>query len=278
MTPSHARYAVSIFVLLSAGVAGNVMLLQGGPASQGNANSSRATNERNQQRLDADRARRLSADQPADSVNSLPRLPSTQPFVVNPPTVSPTIAPIVRADPKKSQDVARKGVEPALADTNISSGATDAPEIVASIQRELQARGYEPGVPDGVAGTVTRAAIMAWEHDHGLAPTGEATEAVMKTIVLGVSKATTAQISAQWQALPKEKRQRSEQLVRTVQQSLSALGYNAGKVTGRSNEDTERAIREFEMDQNMTQSGRISGPLVSRLGRLTAAGRSPAPR
>ena len=58
-----------------------------------------------------------------------------------------------------------------------------------------------------------------------------------------------------------------------VQQSLSALGYNPGKVTGRSNEDTERAIREFETDQNMVQGGRVSGPLVSRLGRLTAAGR-----
>ena len=275
MTPSHARYAVSIFVLLSAGVAGNVMLLQSGTASHGGA---RTANERNQQRFDADRARRLSADQPVETINAAQRLPSTQPFVVNPPTVSPPIAPMVRADPKRPQEPARKTVEPAATDAAQPAGAADLPEVVASIQRELQVRGYEPGVPDGVAGTVTRAAIMAWEHDHGLTPTGEPTEAVMKAIVLGVSKATSAQISAQWQTLPKDKRQRSEQLVRTVQQSLSSLGYNPGKVTGRTNEDTVRAIREFETDQNMAQSGRVSGPLVSRLGRLTAAGRSPVTR
>ena len=275
MTPSHARYAVSIFVLLSAGVAGNVMLLQGGTAPHGGA---RSANERNQQRIDADRARRLSADQPVETVNAAQRLPSTQPFVVNPPTVSPPIAPMVRTDPKRPQEPARKTVEPAATDAAQPAGAADSPEVVASVQRELQVRGYEPGVPDGVAGTVTRAAIMAWEHDHGLTPTGEPTEAVMKAIVLGVSKATSAQISAQWQALPKDKRQRSEQLVRTVQQSLSSLGYNPGKVTGRTNEDTVRAIREFETDQNMAQSGRVSGPLVSRLGRLTASGRSPVIR
>ena len=272
MTPSHARYAVSIFVLLSAGVAGNVMFLQGEGSSHGNPNGGRAASERKHLQQEADRARRLSADQPATTVNSAQRLPNTQPFSINPPTVSPTIAPIVRSDPKRPQDAAKKSSE-AVAEATLSGPAADAPEVVASIQRELQARGYDPGVSDGVAGAVTRAAIMAWEHDHGLAPTGEATEAVMKAIVLGVSKATAAQISTQWQALPKEKRQRGEQLVRTVQQSLSALGYNPGKVTGRSNEDTERAIREFETDQNMVQSGRVSGPLVSRLGRLTAAGR-----
>ena len=136
----------------------------------------------------------------------------------------------------------------------------------------------QPGTPDGVAGAVTRAAIMAWEADHGLALTGEPTEAVMKAIVLGVSAPAAAQITAQWQALPKERRARAEQMMRVVQQSLSALGYNLGKVTGRTNDDTERAVREFETDQNLKLSGRISGPLVARLTRLTSTGRAPATR
>ena len=278
MTPTYARYAVFIFALLSAGVVGNVMFLQGGAGNQGGSNSARATIERNQQRADADRARRLAADQPPDAVNGGQRLPQTQPFVINPVPASTPIAPILRSDPRKLPDVARKPVETTNADVASPPGGLDAPEVVASIQRELQARGYEPGVSDGVAGIVTRAAIMAWEHDHGLSPTGEATEAVMKAIVLGVSATTASQITALWQALPKDKRQRTDQLIRTVQQSLSALGYNPGKVTGRTNDDTERAIREFETDQNLAQSGRISGPLVSRLGRLTAAARPAAAR
>jgi peptidoglycan hydrolase-like protein with peptidoglycan-binding domain len=63
-----------------------------------------------------------------------------------------------------------------------------------------------------------------------------------------------------------------------VQSSLSALGYNAGKASGRVNDDTTRSIREFEVDQNMVQSGRISGPLVARLTRLSGMGRTPPSR
>jgi peptidoglycan hydrolase-like protein with peptidoglycan-binding domain len=169
------------------------------------------------------------------------------------------------------------GKSPASETAPVVAGP-DAPEVVSAIQRELQARGYEPGIPDGVAGAVTRAAIMAWEFDHGLGITGEPTEAIMKSIVLGVSAPASAQITTQYQALPKDKRARTEFLVRTVQSSLSALGYNAGKVTGRVNEDTERSIREFEVDQNLPQSGRISGPLVARLARLTGAGRAAVQR
>ena len=36
-------------------------------------------------------------------------------------------------------------------------------------------------------GLATRAAIMAFEHDHGLALTGEASEALLKRILLGAA-------------------------------------------------------------------------------------------
>ena len=272
MTPNHARYAVCTFVLLSAGVAGNVMFLQGG------AGGGRKETERTQSRIEAERARRLSADQPADKVNAVAPLPHTQPFLINAQPVPPAPLAAIKPDAKKPVEAARKPLEPTASEPILTTGAPDSPEIVSSIQRELQVRGYDPGTPDGVAGTVTRAAIMAWEHDHGLVPTGEATEAVMKAIVLGVSGPLAAQITTQWQALPKEKRLRTEVLVRSIQQSLATLGYNPGKITGRTNQETERAIREFEMDQNLTQSGRISAPLVSRLARLTVPNRTAAPR
>ncbi len=234
----------------------------------------RTSAERGQMRIEADRARRLSADQPTDKVNGLGPLPHTQPFLINAQPVPPAPLAAIRLDAKKPFEGARKPLEPGVSEPSLVIGAPDTPEIVSSIQRELQVRGYDPGTPDGVAGTVTRAAIMAWEHDHGLVPTGEATEAVMKAIVLGVSGPIAAQITAQWQALPKEKRQRTETLIRSVQQSLATLGYNPGKITGRSNDETERAIREFEMDQNLAQSGRISAPLVNRLARLSVPNRT----
>lgn len=148
-------------------------------------------------------------------------------------------------------------------------------DLIATIQRELQVRGDELGQPDGVAGAVTRAAIMAWEHDRGLSPTGEPTEAVMKAIVLGVAGQTASRSRRSGKPC-RSKRSRTETLVKSVQQQLSALGYNLGKVTGQVNEDTARAIREFETDQRLTPTGRISAPLVARLAKLTSPGRSAA--
>ena len=46
--------------------------------------------------------------------------------------------------------------------------SSETPETIRAIQRELQARGYEAGAADGVPRLVTRAAIMAYEHDNGL--------------------------------------------------------------------------------------------------------------
>ncbi len=251
MTPKHARYAVFTFLLLSTGVAGNIMFMQD---HQG---AGRGVAARAQPRATIDRTKRAVADTPAETIHA------------NAFTANPVIAPQPPTKPP--------GKAPAT-DSTTPPGPAETGDVTASIQRELQTRGYEPGAPNGTASIITRAAIMAWEFDNGLALTGEPTEAIGKAIVLGVSKSLTAQIQAQYQALPKDKRARTEQLVRTVQSALSALGYNVGRATGRVNEDTERSIREFEVDQNMTQSGRISGPLVARLNRLSGIGRVGAAR
>jgi Putative peptidoglycan binding domain len=58
-------------------------------------------------------------------------------------------------------------------------------ETIRAIQRELMARGYETGGQDGVTGLVTRAAILAFEHDHGLALSAEPTDDLLRAIVLG---------------------------------------------------------------------------------------------
>ncbi len=250
MTPHHARLAVGVFVLLSAGVAANILWFQGNH----NGKNARMQIERMAQRTGADRVKRLTLDPPPD--------------------VRGSTAVSINSSMPLADAADKSGIRTSLEPGNRAGELTKADglaatEVTASIQRELQTRGYQPGTPDGVAGAVTRAAIMAWEHDHGLALTGEPTEIVMKTIVLGVSPASAAQITAQWQALPKDRRIRAEQLIKWTQQSLSALGYNLGRVTGRINEDTERAIREFEMDQKLHPSGRISAPLVARITKLT---------
>ena len=135
-----------------------------------------------------------------------------------------------------------------------------------AVQRELESRGYVIGASDGIAGLVTRAAVMAYEYDHGLALTGEPTPYLLQTIILGTAASETV-TAANQRVGP-----HAEQVIRTTQQSLVGLGYGPIKVDGILGETTVRAIRRFEQQQSMPQTGRISGLMVSRLARLAALG------
>ena len=63
----------------------------------------------------------------------------------------------------------------------------------------------------------------------------------------------------------------AEQVVRTVQHSLTSLGYDPGRIDGRVGDDTERAIRQFETASGLTPTGRVSAELFSQLARAIGA-------
>jgi len=135
---------------------------------------------------------------------------------------------------------------------------------VKGVQSELHRRGYEPGTFDGVAGLVTRAAVMAYEHDQGLPITAEPSPEVLAHLRHGTS-APGAAIGLEPNA-PRSTGE-AEQVIRAVQQALAQLGYLASRPNGFASDETVRAIREYEMDSGLVPTGRISAPLVSRLAR-----------
>jgi peptidoglycan hydrolase-like protein with peptidoglycan-binding domain len=146
-----------------------------------------------------------------------------------------------------------------------AAATQDTSEVTRAIQRELDSHGYGIGTADGVASLITRAAIMAYEFDHGMPLTGDPSQELLGAIVLGTATATTAIPSAKTGP-------HAEQVIRTTQQSLVGLGYGPIKIDGFMGEATVRAIRRFEHDQSLTETGRISGQLVARLARLAALG------
>ena len=164
------------------------------------------------------------------------------------------------AAPLKGLDLAALGV--GSAPTQPASQA----EVTRAVQRELQIRGYATGTNDGVAGVMTRAAIMAYEHDHGLALTAQPSQELLKSIILGEggkpgarsAKAATAE---------------AQDVIRSVQRSLVKLGYKAGAANGKLTPETTRAIRAFEGDQALPETGRVSGPLLARLARVSSEGK-----
>jgi peptidoglycan hydrolase-like protein with peptidoglycan-binding domain len=166
------------------------------------------------------------------------------------------------------------GATPVPVDRLQPGSADVTAEITRGIQRELNGRGYDAGQPDGVAGLVTQAAIMAYEYDYGLPLTATPSQDVLSRIVLGSSAPPTARGAA-----TKVAADDAESVIAAVKAQLASRGYTTGKADGALNEQLARAIREFEVDQKLPESGRISGPLVSRLlrlqGQLAQPGQSP---
>ena len=141
---------------------------------------------------------------------------------------------------------------------------TTAAETVQAVQRELQAHGYALGRPDGVVSLVTRAAVLAYEIDHGLPLTADPSAGVLQAIVLGSADDGAATQSS---ARPGPQ---AEQVIRTIQQSLTAVGLGPVKVDGHLGEETVRAISRFEREQGLPPTGRISGMIVARLAQRAA--------
>jgi peptidoglycan hydrolase-like protein with peptidoglycan-binding domain len=130
--------------------------------------------------------------------------------------------------------------------------------LVRDVQSALAARGYQPGAADGDAGPITRAAILAFEHDYGLAATAEASDALLAAL-----RAAGRPVAggAHWQK-PTEA---ASNLMRNVQQHLIATGYLKGQPTGVPDAPTIAAIRAFETVHRLAVTGRISAPLMARL-------------
>ena len=145
--------------------------------------------------------------------------------------------------------------------------AAGATELTRAVQRELKIRGYETGSADGSQGLMTRAAIMGFEYDHALPMTGKPSQRLLKAIILGDGAHGARTVGSNGQS------NEAADVVRSVQASLAKAGYKPGRVTGKLSPETMRAIRAFEADQALPETGRISGPLVSRLARVSGDGK-----
>lgn len=267
MSPGQSWMAICTFAILASGVVLNMLVLQDEAVTSaaGKAHAARAA-----QRAKAERLRRLAVDEAA----ALPGLHLA--------TTSRT-----RGEPAKAPQSAAPGAVPSdrlsavasrIARLAQESARLDAPvvepgietasvEVVKAVQRELVRKGYDTGTQDGVPGLMTRAAIMAFEWDHGLALSAEPSEALLQAVLLDHRPPGMAGAGAQ------QRSRQAVQIIRTIQQSLVALGYLQGSVDGHLGEVTRRAIREFEMDNGLVPSGRISSPLFAKLARAAASGR-----
>jgi len=81
----------------------------------------------------------------------------------------------------------------AFAQSAATSGAPADRAQVERAQRALKDAGHDPGAIDGVAGAQTRAALEAYQRQHGLNASGRLDDATLAKLGAGEASASTAQ-------------------------------------------------------------------------------------
>jgi peptidoglycan hydrolase-like protein with peptidoglycan-binding domain len=278
-SPREARIAACAVVVLAAGVAVNVAFLQGNPRERRAPHMPVGVTAPPPGKAGAIDARRptgsvtlslaslIEADQPAAQTPS--RSPSTT-AALAPAAASPAGAPPASEAAAPVFPGRMVGIARSIDRLVVAQPETPPPnrqqDVVRQAQSELTARGYAPGPADGDAGMLTRAAILAFEHDRGLPATAEATDALLQALRMPVgTRRPTA--GADWRSPSRT----AVSMVRTVQQNLIAAGYLTGAASGNFDARTIAAIRAFETANDLLPTGRISAPLVAKLQRAGAS-------
>ncbi len=134
------------------------------------------------------------------------------------------------------------------------------PEVRQGVIRELYTRGYLSGTEADAGPLVIECAILAFEHDHGLPLTAEASEGVLQGLILG-----TAGRPSRLDAPPSPNATR---VMDAIGRKLSRLGYPMQ--SGHGGRDLAAAIRNFERDTKLAETGRISATLMQAMNRAAA--------
>jgi len=146
-------------------------------------------------------------------------------------------------------------------------------------QQQLRDDGYYKGSVDGVDGPATRSAIRRYQKENNLDVTGRLDRETQKQ--LGVKghdaddrrrdaddrRSGTADRSVR----EADRDQRgtiapSNEAITAAQRRLHDKGFYKGNFDGRLGPETQSAIREYQKNSNLNETGRLDQATLSRLG------------
>lgn len=138
--------------------------------------------------------------------------------------------------------------------------------VAEDVQRELQAVGFYKGGVDGVTGRRTRDAIAAYQKANGLTVTGEPSHELIEHIRYTRQVAEASLFTGSVDPAPDAELRAS---VRRVQATLSELAYYQGEISGEMQRQTEVAIRQFEREHGLEETGQINAALQTALAKIS---------
>lgn len=146
--------------------------------------------------------------------------------------------------------------------------------VVERVQRGLNNLGYDAGPVDGLMGARTRRAIEAYQRDRGLLVTGQPSVALADHLEAMVAARAAEQEQRRRDRRRDADRERAvdEETIAEIQSELRRRGYAVPVVTGRADAETEAAIRRYERDRGMRQTGQPSRSLLAALQAEPPAG------
>lgn len=156
--------------------------------------------------------------------------------------------------------------------------------LVLAVQQALTLKGYDVGVPDGIVGPKTTAAIRSYQQKSGLEVDGSVSSALLQALnrrseIPQKAPATNLDpdvevadpIAALIEAGPAQEQPaaaKPDPRLRAVQRALADLGYGQIEDTGTLDPKTTAAIRDFEEDRALPVTGRLSPKLVREIERM----------
>ncbi|NLY60033.1 MAG: peptidoglycan-binding protein, partial [Clostridiales bacterium] len=156
---------------------------------------------------------------------------------------------------------------------------------VVDLQKKLNALGYNVGKADGIFGSKTRSAVMAFQKANGLSAdgiVGPATKAKLNGASTSSKPKTTKPTDAKEETSSRSKSTITQTLrqgsrgsqVKALQQLLNSLGYNAGKADGIFGSKTRSAVIAFQKANKLAADGIVGPATRSKLNSATAKSKS----
>jgi peptidoglycan hydrolase-like protein with peptidoglycan-binding domain len=145
--------------------------------------------------------------------------------------------------------------------------------LMRNLQAALGARGLYEGVPDGLFGPRTEAAIRTFQENANLIVDGRPSEALLARIKATPPVARIAiqqgdPIAGLIRGTPIPPSPPNKRLM-VVEQALASLGYGPIKIDGLMDEATRDAIERFERDRSLQETGAMSPRLVRELAAVS---------
>ena len=138
--------------------------------------------------------------------------------------------------------------------------------LVEEVQRQLRAGGFYKGAVDGVIGKRTRLAIEAYQKAMNLEvtgePSGELAEHIRYTRQITEASLFTGTIEPDPDTAMRAQTKR-------VQVGLAELGYSPGEISGVLTIQTGAAIKSFERDRGLDETGEVTDELLRELNKLS---------